>query len=179
MSHASLNRFITEVEHWVPRAQSQQECVQGVIRSLQKVMSNPELLPQDLRRAIQDGHHDGRVYTSPENKFFVQFFVWPPHAKTPVHDHNTWGVMGILHNQLEITEYHLKPTEQNGRYDISEKDNYVAGPGSIAYVTYPDDEIHLVQNPSDDYSYSLHIYGDELDHTHVFDLESGEIRPAG
>ena len=171
MSHYGFDQFAAELEHQVPRSLHQHDLIAKILPAMQKLLSNESLLSSDFVSAIRDGHHDGRVYTSPDHGFFVQVFAWPPGAKTGVHDHNTWGMMGIYHNVLHIHDYHVYP-QQDGTYELGSKHEFDAGSGMIASVTYPDDEIHSVANPSEEYSYSIHIYGAELGQTHYYDFES-------
>lgn len=179
MSHYTLGRFCQELEQFLPRCEGQQDAIlKTVIQGMQKLLSNPDLLDPDFVGALKAGHTDGRVYTSPEQGFFVQVFAWPPGVETPVHDHNTWGVMGILENQLAVTEYQMLPTDTEGQFQLKELDRFNAGPGAIVYVSMPDAEIHHIRNPTEAYSFSVHIYGAELENTHVFDLESGQVRSA-
>lgn len=177
MSHYGLNRFTMELEHLVPRYSNQQDLVNAIVHSMQKLLSNPQVLEKDFVAALTAGLIDGRVYTSPEHGFFVQIFAWPPKCETPVHDHNTWGVMGVLSNRLQVTEYQLYP-KPDGSQHLEQKDRFLAEQGSIVCLTFPDDEIHHIMNPSDHLSLSVHVYGAELENTHVFDLENGQIRPA-
>jgi len=179
MSHINLPRFSQELEHFIPRCQGDQEAIlKTVIQSMQKLLSNPQVLDSDFVSALLAGHIDGRVYTSPEQGFFVQVFAWPPGCETPVHDHNTWGVMGVLHNRLQVTEYDLQPNQPPGHFALQETARFEAGPGSIVYLSMPNNEIHHIANASEETSFSVHVYGSELHNTHVFDLVSGEVRPA-
>lgn len=175
MSHYGFDHFATELEHLVPRYNNQQELVGKIVPAMQKLLSNEQLLNNDFVKALIDGHGDGRVYTSPEHRFFVQVFAWPPGCNTPIHDHNTWGVMGVYHNQLKVTEFDAAYTDDPGRFDLQPKDQYIAERGMISVLTCPHDEVHHIENPSSDYSYSIHVYGDELNDTHSFDSETGRV----
>lgn len=178
MSHYGLNRFIMELEHLVPHYSEQKELVNALVHSMQKLLSNPQVLDKDFVDALIAGHIDGRVYTSPEHGFYIQIFAWPPHVETPIHDHNTWGLMGILSNQLQITEYKAGSARADGTYPLQQGPQYIARQGSISGLTCPDDEVHHIKNNSDQYSLSIHVYGSELDHTHTFDFKTGQMSNA-
>ncbi|HEY9838857.1 MAG TPA: cysteine dioxygenase family protein, partial [Candidatus Obscuribacterales bacterium] len=175
VSHYGFDHFAAELEYLVPHSLHQQDLVKKLVTPMQKLLSNEELLPGDFVSSLVDGHIDGRVYTSPEHSFFVQVFAWAPGSTTPIHDHKTWGLMGVYHNQLQITEFTIVPTPEPGVFSLHQKDRFQAGRGMIASVTCPDDEIHHVENPSEHYSYSIHVYGAELDQTDYFDIESGRF----
>ena len=170
-----FDQFIAEAEYIVPRSRNQHELVQQLLPSMQKLLNNELLLPGDFIQALVHNQTDGRIYTSPQNGFFVQVFAWTPGSSTPVHDHNTWGIMGVFHNKLQITEFAVQSTAEPGVFHLHPKGKHLAGPGMIATITSPDDEIHHVENPTDSYSFSIHVYGAELDGTHVFDFDTGRF----
>lgn len=178
MSHYGFDRLIRELEHHVSQHSEQKSLVAAIAQSMQKLISSLELSSKFVE-AIKAGQTDGRIYTSPEHGFFVQVFHWPAGVKTPIHNHNTWGVMGILHNQLHVTEYSMTALETPGQFDVSAKDDYQAQRGAIIYLTAPDDEIHQIVNDSDQESLSVHIYGAEMQGTLNFDLEAGRVYAAG
>ena len=177
MSHYGYDRLIMELEHHVPRHAEQKTLVAAVVQSMQKLMSSLEL-SHEFVEAVKADHTNGRIYTSPEHGFFVQVFHWPAGAKTPIHNHNTWGVMGILQNQLHVTEYSMTALDTPGQFDVSEKADYQAQRGAIIYLTAPDDEIHQIVNDSEQESLSVHIYGAEMEGTLNFDLEAGRVYAA-
>lgn len=175
MAHYSFNHFIGELEHGIPHANSQMDIIHTVAQSMQKLLGNDYLFENEYIRALRKGWTDGKIYESEHHKFVIYAFGWSPGVETPIHDHLTWGVMGIYLNQLQITEFSLEATDQKGVYDLQSKDKYIADRGSIAYIISPEDEIHHITNPSSDFSLSIHVYGHELSEYNVFDLEEGKI----
>ena len=178
MTHYSFNHFIQELEYGIPRAENPMDYIHTTAQALQKLLGNDYLFEKDYLRALRDGYTDGQVYESPEHGFVVKVFGWAPGVQTPIHDHQTWGVMGIYQNQLKVTEFDLEKTDAPGVYDIQTKQEYVAERGAIAYLLSPEDEIHHVQNIGDDYALSIHIYGKEITDYHIYDIEEGQIRRA-
>lgn len=175
MSHYGLGRFINDMDFFVEKYGSdQQALVQAGISSLRKLMSNPDFLSPGFVHAVTHGEDEGRLYTSPEHGYYIQFFAWPAGCKSPVHNHNTWGIMGVMHNCLHVTEYDLEMNTSD-RFDVKHSESFEAHAGAIVYLTSPDNEIHCVQNSSDEMSYSLHIYGQEMTNTSQFDLKTGEV----
>lgn len=176
MSNYNFSQFIHELETGLPGIQEQRATVAVVVNALQKLLNNQYLLDSEFVTALARGQTDGKIYHSPSLDFIIQVFGWPPGAHTPIHDHRTWGVMGIYMHTLEIREYALQPTAHPGRYELQQKAQYQAGPGSIAYVLSPEDEIHHISNPGPDYAISIHVYGHPLRNYHEFDPENGWIR---
>lgn len=170
--------FIHHVETHLPGASNPTDAVQCVAQALHPLLSVPGLIDSEFAQALLSGAQDGRIYTSPQG-FFVQVFAWPVGCSTPVHDHQTWGVMGIYHQQLQIIEYQKVAGEHPGTFALQESDRYFAQPGMISVVVPPTDEIHHVSNPGPHPALSIHIYGQELTQYHVFDLDRGEVRVTG
>lgn len=179
MSHYDLNHFVRELEARLPQAQDQLQAVQVVSGAMQKMLSNDYLLDPEFVRALRQGQTDNQIYHSQGLDFVVQVFGWHPGSETPIHDHDTWGVMGIYAEELAIREYALVPTGQAGQFDLDEKAHYRAGRGAISYLLSPQDEIHHISNPGPNYALSIHVYGKPLQGYHEFDLENGRITRVG
>ncbi len=177
MSHYGFDNLVMALEHHVSQHSEQKPLVAAITQSMQELIGSLEL-SDDFVESIKADHENGRIYTSTEHGFFVKVFHWSAGAKTPIHNHNTWGVMGILHNQLYVTEYSMTALETPGQFDVSEKDAYQAQRGAIIYLTSPDDEIHQIVNNSEQESLSVHIYGAEMQGTLNFDLEAGRVYAA-
>src|ERR1700756_422335 len=62
------------------------------------------LEPQHYR---SDTNHYARnlVYDAPDGSLSLYALVWSPGQWTPVHDHGSWGVVGILEGVLEERNY--------------------------------------------------------------------------
>lgn len=176
MSHYDWNHFIHDLERDIRSAVHQEQCIQSTIKAMQKLLSNSNLLDPEYAQGLLHGQEDGRIYHSPDCGFVVLLFAWPMGAETPVHDHNTWGVMGIYEGALQVVEYALKPTGQAGVFDLGESQQYKAEPGAISYLLPPTDEIHQISNPWPEPAFSIHIYGQDIQDYNIFDLKERQIR---
>ncbi len=95
-------------------------------------------------------------YRDPQYGFVVMILVWGPGDGTPIHDHGTWGVEGILRHHLRVTTYNTceeKP-EKTGEQ--------VLGATAIMHNLPPARDVHKVEHASGDYAMSLHIYGSAM-----------------
>lgn len=169
MSQYDFDDLISALEYHVPHSQHQHDLMERIAPELRELLFNDELLPDDYVNALINGEIDGRIYTSPEHGFFVQVFAWPPGVSTPVHDHKTWGMMGVYYNQLRITEFAAEQTSAE-TWQLHEKADFLGRRGTLAAITSPDDELHRIENPSSDYSFSVHVYGAELWQTENYDF---------
>ena len=102
--------------------------------------------------------------------------VWSPGASTPIHDHGTWGVVGVLKGSLSITNYKwVKHLSHPNNKSILECDSISAKEGQTTFVLHPDKDSHMVGNPNTTYSVSIHTYGKELKRYNVYDIENNKI----
>ncbi len=117
-----------------------------------------------------------RLYSDPDHGFIVIAVVWAPGASTPIHDHGTWGVVGVLKGSLSVTNFKwVENLSQPNNKSIVECGSISAIEGQTTFVLPPDNDIHMVGNPSSTYSVSIHTYGKELKRYNVYDIENNKI----
>lgn len=166
--------FANELERLLDTTGSYNEIIRNCTMYMKKLISNRELISQQTIDDIMSGSIDNTVYSSKRNDFVVQIFTWNAKSITPVHDHDTWGVMGIYYNKLFVTEYSLTNIDHNS-YDINVSQEYLAKSGDVCYLIPPDEEIHKIENITDSLSISIHVYGKPIKEYNVYDLENGQI----
>lgn len=171
----SFAEFTGELDRIVPSSRSYEEIIDKSAPAMFRLISNKSLLSEEYIKDLLCGKANPTVYLSKNNRFIVQVFVWEGGASTPVHDHHTWGIMGIYRNMLKVTEYELTPFDRPGQYDISETDSFNASAGNVCSVIPPYNEIHQISNPTGNVSVSIHVYGKEIDEYNIYDLENNRI----
>ncbi len=112
------------------------------------------------------------VHRDPQHRFVVVAMTWGPGQQTPVHDHGTWGIIGMLQGDIAAWVYQRRDDGSQEGYAELEEHGYIeSGPGAILPVVLPpDDEIHRLQNPGDEIAIGLHIYGKDIARCRSFDL---------
>jgi predicted metal-dependent enzyme (double-stranded beta helix superfamily) len=83
--------------------------------------------------------------------------VWRPAQVTPIHDHVTWCVFGVLQG-IEYEE--LYTLSADGGY-LQEVGRSQGLPGEVSGFAPPGD-IHRVRNSGDSVAISLHVYGADI-----------------
>lgn len=114
------------------------------------------------------------LFADPMDRFSIVSFVWGPGQKTPVHDHMTWGLIGMLRGQEVDTHYHRQPDQSFKRGD-----SHVLKPGDVGSVSPATHDVHEVANfYPDQVSISIHVYGGNIGRIqrHVFNPETGEAK---
>ena len=103
-----------------------------------------------------------QVVTDERFGFTVVVLLWEPGASTPIHDHATWCVFGMLEGDLEVTNYAVVLDEKAGPLHVREVGRERMRPGLIGDNREPDTEVHRVRNTGTQRAISLHVYGDDL-----------------
>lgn len=124
---------------------------------LAELVRHDDWLPQAFAKADSECYQQNLLYCDPLERFCVVSFVWGPGQETPIHDHTTWGLVGML-----------RGAELSQSYQLVD-DKPVAGeterlePGEVVMVSPTVGDIHRVQNAFDDRpSISIHVYGGNI-----------------
>jgi predicted metal-dependent enzyme (double-stranded beta helix superfamily) len=98
-----------------------------------------------------------RVHVEPDGSFSIAAMVWRPGQVTPVHDHVSWCVTGVLEG-IEYEEIFGLSPEGGSLVTLARRQN---PPGTVAGFAPPGD-IHRVRNSGDGIAVSMHVYGADL-----------------
>lgn len=175
-SLAPLREFVATTTRIVEQPQSEAHCVEAVRGALARLISNDAWLPASAAQPHPEHYQQYLLHCDPLQRFSVVSFVWGPGQRTPVHDHMVWGLIGMLRGSE--TGQNFK-RDENGKL-IPDGPRQTLSPGDIEMVSPRTGDIHQVANAYDDRtSISIHVYGGNIGAVarHVFDLESGAVKP--
>jgi 3-mercaptopropionate dioxygenase len=128
-----------------------------VAAQLRRHLPAPDVLTPAEREGEPDEYRCHTLHVEPDGSFSVTAMVWRPGQVTPIHDHVTWCVFGVLQG-VEFEELfavsaagsHLTPVGRNANH-----------PGEVSGFAPPGD-IHRVRNNGDGVAISLHVYGADI-----------------
>lgn len=171
--------FIADLEMITSVEKDQAEVIRKISRKMRLLVASPEeFLTEEEREASKDHYARHLVHIDRRRRFVVMSAVWMPGQGTPVHDHGTWGLMAIRQGELKVTNYlRLDDRSKPGYAKLRESTGLYAGPGNVSYVLPPNEEIHKVENGSDQTTYSLHVYGRDIVECNVYDLDACTVKP--
>jgi len=108
-----------------------------------------------------------------ERGFTAVVMTWGPGQGTALHDHaGMWCVEGTLSGEMEVLQYELAESTPDGRYRFEPRGTVRAKPGASGALI-PPFEYHVLRNGfTDRVSLTLHVYGGEMDHCHLFEPEA-------
>jgi predicted metal-dependent enzyme (double-stranded beta helix superfamily) len=128
-----------------------------------------------------DPEHYARhaIYLAPDEQISLYALVWLPGQWTPVHDHGSWGVVGVLQGALEERSYMSTDGQVRADQGIELKRGGVTllRQGSVTSFVPNPDHIHLTGVPTErELTVSLHLYGRNMNSFHIYDVAQGTRR---
>jgi predicted metal-dependent enzyme (double-stranded beta helix superfamily) len=128
-------------------------------RLLSDLVSHDDWLPEAYAEPDPARYRQYLLHVDARERFSVVSFVWGPGQATPVHDHRTWGLVGVLRG-AEFSESFVRNAEGAIRAAGPVRTVY---PGEIEAVSPRIGDIHRVANAYDDrVSVSIHVYGADI-----------------
>jgi predicted metal-dependent enzyme (double-stranded beta helix superfamily) len=109
-----LSAFFTECQTQIEKNAELADTVHAIAPHMKRLVEHAEtfLQPQHYQ---SDPNHYARnlVYDDQNSGLSLYTLVWEPGQWTPVHDHGTWGVVGIIDGQLEEQGYMRNDPDQS------------------------------------------------------------------
>src|SRR5919197_4670443 len=148
----SLTELVAAIRGVVDRHADWRRTAELVAGELESHLPGPELLTAEQRCGDPTDYRSYLLYVEPRGSFSVGALGWLPGQATPIHDHLTWCVFGVLqgveHEELFDPELNV----------MGENDNQ---PGDVSGFAPPGD-IHRVHNVGTTTAISLHVYGTDI-----------------
>jgi len=138
-----------------------------------------DLLADDQKRVDTQMYARNAIHLGDADGVSLFALVWLPGQWTPIHDHGTWGVVGILEGVLEERSYLSidNSLKDNDKIELQPGGIILLGKGSVSTFVPNPDHIHMTGVPKDrDKVVSLHLYGRLMNNYHYYDLENSSRR---
>ena len=119
------------------------------------------------------------VYLAPDRGLSLYALVWLPGQWTPVHDHGSWGVVGVLEGVLEERSYvRLSPDRgADDGIELVRGGVILLGRGAVTSFVPNPDHIHVTGVPAErPRAVSLHLYGRMMNSFNTYDVAAGTRR---
>jgi predicted metal-dependent enzyme (double-stranded beta helix superfamily) len=146
-------RALTDAVRGVVSARADwQETAALVAAQLRMHLPTAAVLTPEQRVGDPDRYRSHILHVEPGGSFSIVGLVWRPGQITPIHDHVTWCVFGVVQGieHEELFDADLTP--------IGASDNHTGDVSGFA----PPGDIHRVHNTGDETAISIHIYGTDV-----------------
>lgn len=152
-----LRAFLAQMSRLVEETSDETILLERGKEHLEALVAHDDWLPEECSKADPARYQQYLLYCDPQERFCVVSFVWGPGQQTPIHNHTTWGLVGMLRG-AEISEsYEMR----DGRPVAGETERLE--PGEVVMVSPDVGDIHKVWNACEDRaSISIHVYGGDI-----------------
>jgi predicted metal-dependent enzyme (double-stranded beta helix superfamily) len=178
----ALQTFIQQMDRMVADEPAGTVAAAATAEYLSRLLADPDCLDPRHREPDPRSFRRHVVHVHPGGRYSVMSLVWLPGQETPIHDHLSWCVVGVLRGQEQETRYHLNRDGEEEWLTVAGGSVY--DPGSVTYLVPPEENIHRVRNVTDDIAISIHVYGLDITQgggssiNRIFDLEVRDRVPA-
>lgn len=176
LSDYTLDQFVGEMRSAAEKAPEPADAVAAIAPLLHRLLcGSRDFLKPEHFRADPEQYSRNAVYVDPDGGPSLYSIVWTPGQWTPVHDHGTWGVVGVVQGVLEERNFiRLGDHSNDAVIDLCRGGPILLGEGTVTTFVPNPDHIHKTGVPSDrDPVVSLHLYGNAMNAYNVYDTDAG------
>ena len=174
MSNYSLDQFVHECREIIREKFQPATSVEKIVPLMYRLLSGDKrFLKPEHFQSHPDHYARNAIYIDDDNLMSLYALVWQPGQWTPIHDHGTWGVVGVHEGILEERGY-MRADNQTGaeldNIDLVRGGVILLPPDSVTSFVPNPDHIHITGNPSSKKRVvSLHLYGNAMAGFHIYD----------
>jgi predicted metal-dependent enzyme (double-stranded beta helix superfamily) len=170
--------FVARVQELRAAAGDARETCDAVRPLFERLLTDREWLPEEFQldapaSGMGGGIGQWLLYRAADRSLCLFSLVVPPGAKTPIHDHLAWGLIGLYRGNQDEEIY--RPG--NGALELVRQ--RPLEPGDLYALLPPENDIHCVRTTSDVTSVSIHLLANDTGCVlrHTYDEHTGESRP--
>jgi predicted metal-dependent enzyme (double-stranded beta helix superfamily) len=161
MAMMTLQDFIREMEALTRAEDDPRRLTELGKPLLQRLVSHPDAIEERFKRGGPHGH--GRYMLHRGERFNVTAVVWRPGDSAKAHNHRTWGMIGVIGNEIQETRFRrLDDGSQEGYAELEISDVLVHRPRAVSLLVPPEDDIHEMLNTTPRDTVEIHVYGKDL-----------------
>jgi len=154
-----LRHFVDDVHEMVRSISDEKELTRRIADRLRSLLAEGLSLPKATTQAHPDRYVMYPLYVAEEGSFSIASAVWNVGQSTPVHGHETWGVVGI-YSGVERELRYQKPTAADVPLVPLGEEDWSAGAVTVCCTS--DDDVHRVSCGSAEPCVGIHVYGADI-----------------
>ncbi len=151
--------FARTVQDLVARGLDEKALTAAVQGELSALLAAGFELPEDKTRPDPERYVMYPLHVAADGSFSIASAVWNVGQGTPVHGHETWGVVGIYRG-VEVETRYEKPSVADQPLVSEGTDEWGAGQVTVCCTT--DDDVHQVRCGGDEPVVGIHVYGADI-----------------
>ena len=161
MTGYSLEKFIEDLDR-ITRTETSQEKIVGAAKPLlERLVHQPDCLDPKYKKRGTTAYGRYMLHRAP--RFNISSVVWGPGDSAKAHNHDTWGVVGVIENEIQETRFRRKDDgSQSNHADLETVGVLQNQAGMVSCLISPNDDIHEMNNVTNRNTIEIHVYGKDL-----------------
>ena len=173
----SLDSFLKDCRKEIQEHNTAADHVEIITPLMYKLLSaGTDFLKEEHFKSDPENYSRNAIYIDPNNTLSLFALVWLPGQWTPIHDHGTWGVVGIVEGGLEERNFIRtddQPRTAMENIQLSRGGSVILTPGSVTSFVPNPDHIHITGNAGQKRAVSLHLYGHAMSGFNIYEKSNG------
>ncbi len=157
----SLQDFIEDLDRITRSETSQTNVVAAAKPLLARLVSDRNCIEPKFRKRGSTAYGRYMLHRAP--LFNISSVVWGPGDNAKAHNHDTWGMVGVIENEIQETRFRRK--DDGAKPDFADLEVTAVQKntaGMVSCLVSPDDDIHEMNNVTDRDTVEIHVYGKDL-----------------
>ena len=177
MTGYTLREFIDECRRGIAESENPAQCVRKTVPPMFKLLNGDIGFLEPKHFRSDPGHYARNAIFIDENDTMSLFaLVWLPEQGTPIHDHGTWGVVGIVEGVMSESNFIRVDglgNDATAGIELVDGGDILLSSGSVTSFVPNPDHIHIARNPDPSRRVvSLHLYGHAMAGFNIYDKEA-------
>lgn len=177
MTDYTLEMFVQECRKKIADSEYPADCVEKIAPSMYQLLNGDKsFLRAEHFRSDPEHYARNAIYIDENDVMSLFALVWLPGQWTPIHDHGTWGVVGVLEGTLEERNFIRMDTQTKAAtnsIELARGGVILLAAGAVTSFVPNPDHIHITGNPDRHQRVvSLHLYGHAMAGFHIYDNEA-------
>ncbi len=174
MSDYTLDAFLDDCRALVAQGESPADHVQAIAPAMHRLLNGERSFLKPAHYRSDPGHYArNAIFIAEDDSLSLYALVWLPGQWTPIHDHGTWGVVGVLEGRLDERNYIRTDGGGAGAtdgIDLVRGGVILLDEGAVTSFVPNPDHIHVTGNGhAERRVVSLHLYGHGMAGFHIYD----------
>jgi predicted metal-dependent enzyme (double-stranded beta helix superfamily) len=170
----TLQGFIADLDRITREETSGERITERAAPLLARLVQAPASIPPEYLKSTPQSRGRYMLHRAP--RFNVTSVIWRPGDAAGAHNHETWGVIGVIDNEIEETRYRVD--ESGGGKAKLEVTSVTRHQRGAVSRLVPGDEVHRMHNPTQRDTVEIHVYGKDLvDLRRKMWADDGSVKP--
>jgi predicted metal-dependent enzyme (double-stranded beta helix superfamily) len=180
MTTTALDSLLQRATHVSAGQVEPADCVLALAPVMMELVAAAPTFLQPRHRAGNAAQYTRNlIHEAADGSLSLYAIVWQPGQWTPVHDHGSWGVVGVVEGVLEERSWvRLSPDRgADEGIELVRGGVILLAPGAVTSFVPNPDHIHMTGVPSErPAALSLHLYGRAMNDFNTYDVAAGTRR---